>query len=519
MPVSAEEFKEKITSIVRAHYACNRMPLLLAHLGAEIEKENAWPTDRNHRSLKQLLTDYGGPDLEIVRDKRSPAYIAVVTPDVRAQVEEQIAQRVSGEAVSVRLEEISRPVLLAFCVQVHSDAPVYVRRSRPFRYQVGSVLPEEASDFVIVESEFRRPGLRVDRPDLLALADRRDLESRIQRWAVVHDLKVDQFSKHDQNDKETADSGKTALDRLLAAQPQDVAHGRAERFLKKLAGPYAKVIAIASGTVDGALFRRATVDSLLRAGSEFAIRRLQNRNDDELPRPRRISLLYIPAEDDENLLSAFDFFVFPIPMRDLSLFDGVGRQRRHDSNACERAIQAAFDKYQRDLPVVVQRRVESRRSSEPLLLPPVNFHTPSGNLGRMFSELTRGTRSWENAKPNGVIAEIFDYERLPGFLREQERQEIYRDSRSVVFPCARANELHGRPAEINHPPTLADLQYFLRSVYRFGAPLPEGFHHDAQLEDGRHFNNMNFVCAREGPILVSGNHANVYPNDFVRAVI
>jgi hypothetical protein len=222
MPVSPGEFKEKITAIVRAHYARNRAPLLLAYLGAEIEKANLWPEDRNGRNLRQLIVDYGGSDLEIVRDKRSPAYIAVVTPDMRADVEAQIAQRDTNEAANARMEDIARPVLLAFCVQVHGDAPVYVRRARPFRYQVGSVLPDEASDYVVVESEYRRPGLRVDRPNLLKLADRRDLENRIQRWAVIHDLKIEQFSRHELDDNEVAEAGKTALDRLLAAQPQDV---------------------------------------------------------------------------------------------------------------------------------------------------------------------------------------------------------------------------------------------------------------------------------------------------------
>jgi hypothetical protein len=310
----------------------------------------------------------------------------------------------------------------------------------------------------------------------------------------------------------------SSVDLFLVAGLPNPQHSRAEGLLRKIAGQSAKVIATSSVTIDGPLYRKSNVDSLLRAGSEFAIRRFHNRGDAELPRPRRISLLYVPAEDDENLLSAFDFFVFPIPMRDLSVFDGGGRQKRHDWAACEKAIAAAFAGYQRDLLAVVQRRIESRHSSEPLLLPPVNFHTPGGRLERIFSELARGTRAWDSANPDGIVTELFDHEKLPHFLREQERQEIYRDSRDVVFPCARANEMHGRTTELRNPPPPADLQYFLRSIYRFGAPLPEGFHHDAQLQNGRHFDKMDFVCTREGQILVSGSHANVYPNDFVRPV-
>ena len=138
-------------------------------------------------------------------------------------------------------------------------------------------------------------------------------------------------------------------------------------------------------------------------------------------------------------------------------------------------------------------------------------------MQQTFCELTRGTRTWENAQPEGVFPEMFDRERLPAFLGYPERQAIYRDARKVVFPCARANEMHGQLPEIEPTAAVASMQDLLRSVYRFGAPLPDGFHHDAQFEDGRHFKAMDFECSRNGSILVSASHANIYPNDYVRA--
>ena len=268
---------------------------------------------------------------------------------------------------------------------------------------------------------------------------------------------------------------------------------------------------------DGPLYRQATIDTLLRGATQFATRRFKNRSDDQPARPRRIVLLYVPADDDQQLLAAFDFFVFPVPMRDLAVFDSAGHQKRHQADACERAIEAAFAVYTRQLLGIVQRRIESRQSSEPLLLPPINFHLPGGRLQQTFCELTRGTRTWENAVPEGVSVEVFDRERLPEFLGYQERQAIYRDARKIIFPCARPNEMHGQRIEIGATATVLSMQDFLRSVYRFGAPLPEGFHHDAQLEDGRQFKEMDFICSRNGPILVSASHANIYPNDYVRA--
>jgi hypothetical protein len=223
MPIQPGEFQEKIKSKVKAHYAGTRVPLLLSNLGAEIEKEDLWPTDRGRRNLKQLIVDTCVPDLEIVRDKHSPAYIAVVTPDVRADVEAQIAQRLGANDVApVRLEDVVKPVLLAFCINVE-DQPVYVKRTRPFRYEVGGVPADRTSDYIIVEPEYRRPGLRIDHPHLLAHNDRKDLENLIQRWATVHSVQMEQFSRLGQEEKEVSEGGRTALDRLLAAQPSDVA--------------------------------------------------------------------------------------------------------------------------------------------------------------------------------------------------------------------------------------------------------------------------------------------------------
>ena len=223
MPIPPEQFQQRIKDRVHAHYAAIRTPLLLSHLGVEIERNDEWPDDRGQRSLKQLIMETCAPDLDIVRDRRSPAYIAVVTPDVRADVEAQIAERFAeGDAVPVRLEEVAKPVLLAFCVNIQNQ-PVYIKRTKPFRYEVGAIPPERATDYILVEPEYRRPGLRIDHPHLLRLNDRKDLESRIQRWAAVHGLQVEQFSRIDQDEKEPSETGRTALDRLLAAQPPDVA--------------------------------------------------------------------------------------------------------------------------------------------------------------------------------------------------------------------------------------------------------------------------------------------------------
>ena len=222
MPITQEEFKEKLISIVQAHYAAHRTPLLLARLGTELDKADAWPAGREQRNLKQLITDLATPDVDLVWDKRSPAYIAVATPDVRDAVISQVEERLGVRSMPVRLEDIARPVLLAFCIDAHGQ-PVYIRRSHPFRYEIGEVPADQAADFVLVDSEFRRPGLRVERLQALSATDKVDLTNRLQKWALAHGLVVQQFCKPDNENKESIDSGTTALDRLLNAQAPDVA--------------------------------------------------------------------------------------------------------------------------------------------------------------------------------------------------------------------------------------------------------------------------------------------------------
>jgi hypothetical protein len=308
----------------------------------------------------------------------------------------------------------------------------------------------------------------------------------------------------------------TAVDLFILAGLPNPLHQQIEEFFQKLAGTNAKIISHSSPSHDGAaLYKQATVDALLKAGATFAIRRLKNRSDDQSARPRRITLFYVPSGDDRQLLEAFDFFVFPVPLRDLAKFDDRGHQFRHQRNACEDAIRKGLENYTREFLGIVQQRVESRKSSEPLLLPAINFHIKADRALHPFRELTRGARTWEKALPEGISPEIFDSKRLPDFLREQESQVIYQDSRDIVFPCARASEAHGG-YEFDHNAKVEILRDLLQSTYRFGASLPPGFHHDAQFEGGRHLKATIFDCSRNGQISVTATHANIYPNDYVR---
>lgn len=66
---------------------------------------------------------------------------------------------------------------------------------------------------------------------------------------------------------------------------------------------------------------------------------------------------------------------------------------------------------------------------------------------------------------------------------------------------------------------LEEISRLLRALYRFGGPLKNGLHHDAQRRDGTKLERCEFDCDVAGRVTVTGSHANVYPTDFIRGEV
>jgi hypothetical protein len=263
--------------------------------------------------------------------------------------------------------------------------------------------------------------------------------------------------KHKQRIVPVALSSTNEADLFLLAGIPNPLHLRIREWLQALTGSSAKVIAVPGQSDDGIIYKQRTVKTLVEGAARFAIRRLKNRSDDQTARPRRIVLFYVPAYDEEILLEAFDFFVFPIPLRDLAQFDDHGGQKRHQRDACETELKKALEVYYRALVGLIERKIQSRKSHEPLLLPPENFHLEDLRIRQAFSEVTRGSRAWENPMPKEVRPESFDMDRLPHFLAPNERQEIYKDTRGIVFPAV----VHTKPTAALSSTTMPNLPVWL----------------------------------------------------------
>jgi len=271
-----------------------------------------------------------------------------------------------------------------------------------------------------------------------------------------------------------------------------------------------KVIRHASGNDDARLYTDATIGALMNAVSGFAVRQL--RSEAHPPVPKHILLAYVPSDDDEGLLDAFEFFVFPVRLVSLSRYDEHGRQLRHD-------LKVATDRVVSSLEVAlhefsdVKRRLSSISDTEPLFLPPENFHVSATlRAAGVFRAMFRQNTSW-NDPVSSIQRVTVKSEDLPKVVRGGGQKRILSDTRGLVFPHDPSE--HGLPRELPAECSPTDRKDIMRSYFRFGVPLRNGFHHDVQFP-GRNLKGELFDCCRQGRIELSCSHANVYANDYVR---
>ena len=276
------------------------------------------------------------------------------------------------------------------------------------------------------------------------------------------------------------------------------------------------VVGAPSSARDGPLYPARAVETLLKSAASFAVRR-RSRGPASPIHPSFVTLLYVTSPDEEALLSAFDFAVLPVPLGVLGVYGERGRMLRHERAAVEAALRAAFAPGARANAVAgeVRQRVGRTSEADALLLPPANFRVNGGDLTVMFSQFRSGIRDPKDRFPElGIIA--LNRDDLPKLERNEVRR-VHVDERDLAFLRANDREFHGQARELPEDAEAKAHRSLLRTLYRFGGPLPFGFHHDVQRRDGRKMVETRFECCMAGPVTVSGSHANVYPDDFVRA--
>lgn len=300
---------------------------------------------------------------------------------------------------------------------------------------------------------------------------------------------------------------------IIAGLPKSVHKDAIDSLQVRL--PQAIVKGIPSPSNDGALYSPQLLDILVRSVGEFALRRRANGNAQ--PTPASMTLLFVPAPDQEALLRRFDFALMSAPLSALVARDAQYRQMRHDREAVGTALAeavAASGEARMNLNQVV-RRLRFQSDNEGLLLPPRNFLTEDGDLVRTFRQFREGSRAWTDRMEEFGPAQL-THEDVPLRVKGQQTRHVFVDNRGMAYFIAHPTAYDGPPREVDDEEDVGAMLMALRSLYRFGGALPPGIHHDAQRSDGSVLGSAKFHCAEKGPIHGKGGYANVYPNDYVR---
>jgi hypothetical protein len=249
---------------------------------------------------------------------------------------------------------------------------------------------------------------------------------------------------------------------------------------------------------------------LIRSLSAYAVRQIKG---GVIPvAPQHILLAYVPSADEERLLREFEFFAFPVRLHLLADFDEYGRQLRNNSAFAEQHTITCLD---RAIPEfsTVKRRLSSGSHREPLFLPPRNFWVSAQErMADVYREITHARLPWND--PLHRLQRVMLTKRdLPRNIEPGAKKEIFSDNRGLLFPHDRGH--HALARELAENCSHEDRKLFLRSCFRFGVPLENGYHHDVQFV-GRELNQVEFECSTAGPTKITGTHANIYPNDYIR---
>jgi hypothetical protein len=211
---------DAVRKIVIEHYESDSSPFLLSDLGANLRNQGLWPAksgDKKSVGLREFIESLHDPDLCIIRDRNSPAYVAVATQATKPVVEKYIERRSQTVTTVPDLESLPRSVLLAFCVQVQAGEHVFLDKLPPFRYEIGSSQQPKAEQ-VEIDDRYRRSGLKITNLSDLSAADRLDLQTKIATWSRDKNVPVEYFYRSSPLKRHT-----NALERLLAAQPPGLA--------------------------------------------------------------------------------------------------------------------------------------------------------------------------------------------------------------------------------------------------------------------------------------------------------
>lgn len=214
---------DRLVSLVAAHYAHPPLaPLLLSQLGIQARAAGIVDGGQGSGQLTTLIRNIGLNRLVIVCPGEDKARSAVALPSNANEVKQLLGNVSVYNAEAQRFIGLPRALQVAFCVRTDPGEAVSVTTSLPFRYEKFKANMQPGSGHVVIDEEFRKPGLRLQDASNEKKAA---LWQCFQRWAESKEISTEPFLqvrpvaevRHG-----IADSHPTAFSRLLQAQSIEI---------------------------------------------------------------------------------------------------------------------------------------------------------------------------------------------------------------------------------------------------------------------------------------------------------
>ena len=233
--------------------------------------------------------------------------------------------------------------------------------------------------------------------------------------------------------------------------------------------------------------------------------------------PHRIIVLYVPARDADDLISALHYVCFLAPLKPIDgdvPFNGDSIEWRHEKptvkNVVYRTLRNALETTNALKAEITDRRISS------FSLPAYNFYYPNrhSTISHVYRDFARQVFKTTQLKEI-LLPTRFTRDQLSAkaFKGSQHTDRFFQDCRGRVFPI----DMNHAPARYDDQESLDNgLSLVLRQRYRFGVTVRDGnVHYDVQYEQPKQFMKEQMRCAKDGDVLVTGSHANVGVNDVI----
>ena len=287
---------------------------------------------------------------------------------------------------------------------------------------------------------------------------------------------------------------------IIAGLPQPYLKDVRQQVEREL--PPARVVTLEFPS-SGSLYTPSNVGRLMQQSSTFVV---SQRAGSSVMVPSRIVLVYVEDRSSSDLLNEFGHFCWtessniescqlrgPMSMKSPEVARSI-------VDACKRGLDNSG----------MWMSAVAARGSHVIQLPPKNFILKEQHLSEILRAVQNG-KILPQQLETMIVLRKFNQDAFPKARREF-RAAI--DHKGRVFVPDFSGHGLARSALEDDP---RDLKAVLDQLFRLGCPLPEGCHFDVQLEGGRSFTNEYFDCTKKGSIVVkSGQHVNIYPNDFIR---